>query len=58
MGSSLLVDHVVVAALTNGARLVVINNQPTPFDDAADVVINERLSQVTRSLWDTVERYV
>jgi len=60
MGSSLLVDHVkevVVGALTNGARLIVINNQPTPFDDAADVVINERLSQVTRSLWETVERY-
>jgi NAD-dependent deacetylase len=61
MGSSLLVDHVkevVVAALTNGARLIVINNQPTPFDDAADVVIHERLSQVTRTLWETMESYL
>jgi len=60
MGSSLLVDHVkeiVMGALTNGARLVIINNQPTPFDDAADVVIHERLSQVTRTLWETMERY-
>jgi NAD-dependent deacetylase len=60
MGSSLLVDHVkeiVVGALTNGAHLVIINNQPTPFDDAADVVIHEQLSQVTRTLWETMERY-
>jgi NAD-dependent deacetylase len=60
LGSSLLVDHVkevVVGALTNGARLVIVNNQPTPFDDAADIVIHERLSQVTRTLWETMERY-
>jgi NAD-dependent deacetylase len=60
MGSSLLVDHVkevVLRAISSGARLVIINNQPTPFDDAADVVIHERLSQVTRTLWETVERY-
>ena len=61
LGSSLLVDHVkevVIRAISSGARLVIINNQPTPFDDTADVVIRERLCQVTRPLWDTVERYV
>lgn len=61
MGSSLLVDHVkevVVGALTNGARLVIINNQPTPFDDAADIVIHERLCQVTGTLWETMDRYL
>jgi len=61
LGSSLLVDHVkevVLGAITNGAHLIIINNQPTPFDDAADVVIHERLSQVTRTLWETMECYL
>lgn len=61
MGSSLLVDHVkevVMGAITKGAHLIIINNQPTPFDDAADVVIRERLSQVTRTLWETLDRYL
>jgi NAD-dependent deacetylase len=61
MGSSLLVEHVkevVHRALSRGANLVIINNQPTPFDAAADVVINERLSHITRTLWETMERYL
>jgi NAD-dependent deacetylase len=60
MGTSLLVDHVkevVLRAIAAGARLIIINNQPTPFDEAAEVVIRERLSQVTRTLWETVEHY-
>jgi NAD-dependent deacetylase len=60
MGSSLLVDHVkeiVMKCLGGGGRLVVINAQPTPFDDVAEVVIRERLSLVIGPLWDTIESY-
>jgi NAD-dependent deacetylase len=60
MGSSLLVDHVkeiVLCCVGGGGRLVVINAQPTPFDDIAEVVIRERLSLVIRPLWDTIAGY-
>jgi len=33
-------------ALANGARLVVMNAEPTPFDEAAAVVVRERLGTV------------
>jgi NAD-dependent deacetylase len=33
-------------ALANGARLVVMNAEPTPFDDAAAVVVREQLGTV------------
>jgi NAD-dependent deacetylase len=33
-------------ALANGARLVVMNAEPTPFDDAAAIVVRERLGTV------------
>jgi len=60
MGSSLLVDHIkeiVLGCLGRGGKLIVINAQPTPFDDVAEVVIPERLSSVIHVIWDTVERY-
>jgi len=34
------------AALANGARLVILNAQPTPFDDVADAVIRDQLGEV------------
>jgi len=34
------------AALANGARLVILNAQPTPFDDVADAVIRDQLGDV------------
>jgi NAD-dependent deacetylase len=34
------------SALANGARLVVMNAEPTPFDDVAAVVVRERLGTV------------
>lgn len=33
-------------ALANQARLVVINAEPTPFDDAADAVLRDRIGEV------------
>ena len=33
-------------ALRSGARLVVLNAEPTPFDDHADAVIREQLGTV------------
>jgi NAD-dependent deacetylase len=64
MGSSLLVDHVkevVLGCIEGGGRLIIINSQPTPFDEAAEkgggIVIRERLSSVVIPLWDTLSRY-
>jgi len=34
------------SALANGARLVVMNAEPTPFDDVAAIVVRERLGTV------------
>jgi NAD-dependent deacetylase len=33
-----------------GARLVIVNAQPTPFDDVADAVLNEPISEVLPAL--------
>ena len=33
-------------ALRNGARLVILNAEPTPFDEVADVVVSEQLGTV------------
>jgi NAD-dependent deacetylase len=35
---------VVPTAVQNGAKLVIVNAQPTPFDDIADVVVRESIS--------------
>jgi NAD-dependent deacetylase len=33
-----------------GARLVIINAEPTPFDEMADAVFNESISEVLPKL--------
>jgi len=60
LGSSLLVEHVkeiVNKTLEAGGRLIVINAQPTPFDDVADVVIHERLSTISSLIWEQLGDY-
>ncbi len=53
VGSSLQVYPVAGAvplAKRSGARLVIVNAEPTPFDDLADAVFNEPISAVLPSL--------
>ena len=40
-----LADPVRIAS-RNGARLIIVNGEPTPFDDAADVVLHASISDV------------
>jgi len=40
------VAHLPNAALSAGARLVILNNEPTPYDRLADAVVNEPLAKV------------
>ena len=49
VGSSLVVypaADIPLVALRSGARMVVINAEPTPFDDLAEVVIHGRSGEV------------
>ncbi|MBZ6075048.1 Sir2 family NAD-dependent protein deacetylase [Microvirga sp. WGZ8] len=49
VGSSLVVypaASLPLMAKENGARLVIINREPTPLDDAADLVIHAEIGQV------------
>jgi NAD-dependent SIR2 family protein deacetylase len=39
-----------------GAKLVIINNTPTPFDDAADVVIHHSAGAVMERIMENVKR--
>jgi NAD-dependent deacetylase len=41
-------------ALSSGARLVVMNAQPTPFDRHADAVVREELGEVLPALVDAI----
>jgi NAD-dependent deacetylase len=41
-------------ALGNGARLVVLNAEPTPFDVVADAVVREQLGTVLPALAEQV----
>lgn len=41
-------------ALRSGARLVIVNVQPTPFDPVADVVLHEPLGQVLPALVERI----
>jgi NAD-dependent deacetylase len=53
IGSSLQVYPVagiVPSAKASGARLVIINAEPTPFDDFADVVLHEPIGAVMSSI--------
>lgn len=47
VGTSLTVypiAHTVKIALRNGARVVIVNGEPTPYDDDADVVLHTSIS--------------
>jgi NAD-dependent deacetylase len=49
VGSSLVVHpaaDIPVAAVRSGARLIVVNAEPTPFDSLAEVVIHGRSGEV------------
>lgn len=55
VGSSLVVypaASIPVIAVENGARLIIINRDVTPLDYKADVVINDSISKVMRSIDD------
>jgi NAD-dependent deacetylase len=41
-------------ALANGARLVILNAQPTPFDSAAAAVIRDRLGEALPAIVDAM----
>ena len=56
VGSSLQVypiAAVVPAAKASGASLIIVNAEPTPFDDVADVTISESISSVLPALVGT-----
>ena len=49
LGSSLVVQPVASLpkiALENNAKLAIINNDETPYDGIADIVINEKINEV------------
>lgn len=49
LGSSLVVTpaaHIPVKAKRNGARLAIVNLEPTPLDRLADIVLNEQIGPV------------
>ena len=57
VGSSLVVQpaaRVPEIAVSAGARLVIINNEPTPLDDLADVLVRESAGAVLRALADAL----
>lgn len=53
IGSSLTVNpiaSIVPRAVRGGAKLVIVNGEPTPFDSIADAVVNASISEVLPSL--------
>jgi NAD-dependent deacetylase len=57
VGSSLVVypaAELPVVAVRNGARLVIVNDEPTPYDELADLVVRGRAGDVLRSAVDAV----
>jgi len=61
MGSSLVVQPAAVlpeAAKQNGAKLVIINRDPTPCDHMADMVIHEPLGQTLQAVDDCLTALV
>jgi NAD-dependent deacetylase len=42
-------------AKEHGAQMVILNAEPTPFDDLADVVLREPIGQVLPSICAGVE---
>jgi NAD-dependent deacetylase len=58
VGSSLVVHpaaQLPVVAKQNGASLIILNLDPTPFDGVADMVINERAAEVLPKLVKEME---
>ncbi|MBP7596177.1 MAG: NAD-dependent deacetylase, partial [Candidatus Microthrix subdominans] len=45
-------DMVPIAA-SNGASIVIVNGEPTPMDDLADVVVLGSISEVLPAIIDT-----
>lgn len=57
VGSSLQVypaAELPLVAVRNGARLVIVNDEPTPFDELADVVVRGRAGEVLATAVGTV----
>jgi NAD-dependent deacetylase len=59
VGSSLVVQPAAsmpLVAKRNGAKLVIINRDPTPFDDMADLVVHGEAGSTMRSILDHVKQ--
>jgi NAD-dependent deacetylase len=59
VGSSLVVQPAAsmpLVAKRNGAKLVIINRDPTPFDDMADLVVHGDAGSTMKSILDHVKR--
>jgi NAD-dependent deacetylase len=59
IGSSLVVQPAAsmpLVAKRNGARLVIINRDPTPFDDIADLVIHDQAGPTMGSILEYVKQ--
>ena len=59
VGSSLVVQPAAsmpLVAKRSGAKLVIINRDPTPYDDMADLVIHHQAGATLRSILDHVKR--
>jgi NAD-dependent deacetylase len=57
VGSSLVVQpaaRVPVVAVASGGRLAIVNNEPTPLDDLADVVVHASAGDVLPTLADSL----
>jgi NAD-dependent deacetylase len=48
------VAHLPQIALDSGAKVVVVNGEPTPFDDAADAVLGDRIGDVLPAIVESV----
>jgi NAD-dependent deacetylase len=59
IGSSLVVQPAAsmpMVAKRNGARLVIINRDPTPYDDLADLVIHSHAGPTMASILEHIKR--
>ncbi len=59
VGSSLVVQPAAsmpLVAKRNGAKLVIINRDPTPYDDMADLIVHSQAGTTMKSILDHVKR--
>jgi len=59
IGSSLVVQPAAsmpLVAKRNGARLVIINRDPTPYDDMADLVIHDQAGSTMATILERVKK--